>query len=108
MNNVQIMIGNKRLELRPSTINKAIVTKSIMRDIALNSYQEEIDFVLAIGDSNSEEVLFQFLNEQFSECSIGCTVERKQTDAKYYLENGNQVFSTNNKMMKFHFFRLMN
>ncbi|KAJ3026341.1 Trehalose-6-P synthase/phosphatase complex synthase subunit [Rhizophlyctis rosea] len=78
---VSIILGNKTLELRPSTVDKATAARSILKD--LNS-PEESDFLLCVGDGKTDEPVFTFLGEV--EGSWTATVGKKQTEAQYYLE----------------------
>lgn len=49
----------------------------------------EIDFLLAVGDGKTDEVVFQLLDQ--SPNTITCTVGKKQTRAHYYLDNVDEV-----------------
>eukprot|EP00158_Paraphelidium_tribonemae_P005776 Partr_v1_DN27518_c0_g1_i2_m30477 putative synthase len=84
---VSIVTGNKTLELRPSSIDKATSAKAILEDLGLES--SEVDFILCIGDGRTDEVVFQLLTEH--EYALTCTVGRKQTEAKYYLDTVTDV-----------------
>ena len=68
------MLGNKTLELRPSSVDKSTVTKAILKD--LNA--DDVDFVLCIGDGRTDEVIFSMLHDV--EGAITCTVGKKQTE----------------------------
>jgi trehalose 6-phosphate synthase/phosphatase len=90
-------MGDKTLEIQPSSVDKAAVAKAILRDLMgssfydLNSVHEHIDFLLCIGDSKSDESIFSFLNE--IENCITSTVGRKKskTKAKYYIDGADDV-----------------
>ncbi len=84
---VSIEIGNKTLELRPSSVDKSTATRAILKD--LSSFPETCDFLLFIGDGKTDEVVFSMLKETFY--AVTCTVGRKKTDAKFYLDNVKEV-----------------
>ena len=77
---VSIVLGNKTLELRPSSIDKATAAKAILKDLAIEG---EIDFILCVGDGRTDEVVFQMLQEH--EFAYTCTVGRKQTDGIFFI-----------------------
>ncbi|KAL2911543.1 Trehalose-6-P synthase/phosphatase complex synthase subunit [Polyrhizophydium stewartii] len=79
---VSIVLGNKTLELRPSMVDKATSARSILKDL---DAANDCDFLLCVGDGKTDEVLFALLDE--TEPAFTVTVGKKQTDAKYYLEN---------------------
>ena len=79
--NVSIILGNKTLELRPSSVDKATATRSILRDFG------KVDFVMCLGDGKTDEVVFQALGDSFEDVSVTSTVGKKQTCAKYFLED---------------------
>ncbi|KAJ3222652.1 Trehalose-6-P synthase/phosphatase complex synthase subunit, partial [Clydaea vesicula] len=110
---VSIILGNKTLELRPSAVDKGAAAKSILRDFGLNLYkhnhrhlqhkrlsvpsspilpegtkkQQDVDFLLCIGDGKTDEIVFQVLIDSLEESIVNtCTVGKKQTLAKYYVE----------------------
>ncbi|KAJ8327376.1 Trehalose-6-P synthase/phosphatase complex synthase subunit [Batrachochytrium dendrobatidis] len=83
---VSIMIGNKTLELRPSMVDKATSARAILKDL---DAANDCDFLLCIGDGKTDEALFSLLNG--SESALTATVGKKQTDAKFYLENVRDV-----------------
>ncbi|ORX62168.1 hypothetical protein DM01DRAFT_1403862 [Hesseltinella vesiculosa] len=76
---LSIVLGNKTLELRPSSVDKATAVRAIIKDLGLSS----IDFMICIGDGKTDEVVFSYLNE-FPQ-SITSTVGKKQTEAQYYI-----------------------
>ncbi len=78
-------IGNKTVELRPSTVDKGTAVKAILRELG-----QDVDFLLCLGDGKTDEVVFQLLNEQLSD-SITATVGKKQTEASFYVENVHEV-----------------
>ncbi|KAJ3337194.1 Trehalose-6-P synthase/phosphatase complex synthase subunit [Kappamyces sp. JEL0680] len=84
---VSIILGNKTLELRPSSIDKATAAKAILADLNASS---EADFLLCIGDGKNDEGLFSLLTEPWQ---ITATVGKKRTDARYYIDSVRDVES---------------
>jgi len=80
--------GNKTLEVRPSTVDKATAVRAILKD--LQQTQNHVDFILCIGDGKTDEPVFAMLKEMASDC-ITSTVGKKQTEAKYYIDNVKDV-----------------
>ncbi|CAG8572289.1 645_t:CDS:2 [Funneliformis caledonium] len=87
---LSIVLGNKTLEVRPSSVDKSTAVRAILKD--LHQPQDEVDFVLCVGDGKTDEPVFSLLKE-ISPDSITSTVGKKQTEAKYYLDNVNNVQS---------------
>ncbi|KAJ3210692.1 Trehalose-6-P synthase/phosphatase complex synthase subunit [Clydaea vesicula] len=116
---VSVILGNKTLELRPSSIDKGAAAKTILKDFGLhllkhnnhhqlqhksplspplspNSHshaqKQELDFLLCIGDGKTDEAVFQVLTDSLEESIVNtCTVGKKQTLAKYYVESVKDV-----------------
>lgn len=84
---LSIVLGNKTLELRPSSIDKSTAVRNILKDLDLSS----IDFILCVGDGKTDEVVFSLLNEIPQ--AITSTVGKKQTEAHYYIPDVDQVNS---------------
>ncbi|KAJ3130702.1 Trehalose-6-P synthase/phosphatase complex synthase subunit [Physocladia obscura] len=83
---VSVILGNKTVEVRPSMVDKSTAARSVIHD--LGQIGELVDFACCIGDGKTDEVLFQYLNETFSDenqQSVTCTVGKKLTNAKFYL-----------------------
>ena len=85
---VSIIMGNKMLELRPSSVDKSTAVRSILKDLNIGNL---CDFILCIGDGKTDEVVFQYMEE--IQGSITCTVGKKQTEAHYYVESVRDVES---------------
>ncbi|KAJ1928883.1 Trehalose-6-P synthase/phosphatase complex synthase subunit [Tieghemiomyces parasiticus] len=88
-----IVQGNKTLELRPSSIDKAVPVRAILRDLkslpAKSEATDAANFILAIGDGKGDEVIFSMLHDNPD--AITSTVGRKQTEAKYFLDDVKHV-----------------
>lgn len=76
---LSVFIGNKTLEVRPSSIDKSTAVRAILRDLD----PQDIDHILCIGDGKTDEVVFSLLRD--NEYALTATVGRKQTAAKYIL-----------------------
>ncbi|KAI9334963.1 glycosyltransferase family 20-domain-containing protein [Obelidium mucronatum] len=87
---VSVILGNKTVEVRPSMVDKASAARSVVHD--LGAVGESVDFFCCIGDGKTDEVVFQYLNDGFGvddgggQGVITCTVGRKQTEARYFLD----------------------
>ncbi|KAJ3408148.1 Trehalose-6-P synthase/phosphatase complex synthase subunit [Chytriomyces hyalinus] len=84
---VSIVLGDKTLELRPSSVDKVSAARSIMKDLGTVEKQG-CDFRLCIGDGKTDEPVFAYLNSfpNSESASFTITVGKKQTEASYYLE----------------------
>ncbi|KAF9973509.1 Trehalose-6-P synthase/phosphatase complex synthase subunit [Actinomortierella ambigua] len=92
---LSIILGNKTLELRPSSIDKSTSVKAILKDIQADV--GPVDFILCVGDGKTDEAVFSILgNESIVGPDVGdniitCTVGQKQTEAKFYLADVPEV-----------------
>jgi trehalose 6-phosphate synthase/phosphatase len=50
----------------------------------------DCDYLLCIGDGKTDEVVFQYLEETIPGCYT-CTVGKKQTEARYYIDSVKDV-----------------
>src|SRR5690606_14314476 len=95
---LSIILGNKTLELRPSSIDKSTSVKAILKDIQADI--GPVDFILCIGDGKTDEAVFNALGKEEIVGSsidkdniITCTVGKKQTEAKFFLADVPEVRS---------------
>lgn len=79
--NVQILKGNKVIEVRQLGINKGMAALYWMN-------KENYDFMLAIGDDKTDEDMFHVLPANAYSVKVG---EEPETRARYYLKNPRQV-----------------
>ncbi|KAL7751082.1 Trehalose-6-P synthase/phosphatase complex synthase subunit [Sorochytrium milnesiophthora] len=99
---VSIVLGNRTLELRPSSVDKATAVRSILRDLSLqhggsaSESPESADLIMCIGDGKTDEVVFSLLAEKPH--SVTATVGKKQTAAQYYVESVKEVQDLLNKV----------
>lgn len=77
--NLQIMRGNKNLEVKMADINKGIASQKFI--------QENDDFLLAIGDDQTDEDMFSFLPAD----AITIRVGYGQTHAKHLVNSYHDV-----------------
>ncbi|KAJ1739785.1 Trehalose-6-P synthase/phosphatase complex synthase subunit [Coemansia sp. RSA 1086] len=91
-----IVDGNKTVEVRPSSVDKAYAFRAIMGDLR----DLDLGFVMGIGDGRGDENAFSYLHAEFKRLPalITCTVGRKSTHAKYYLPNVDSVLSILSKL----------
>ncbi len=79
-NNLEILEGNKVLEIKVAGINKGVAA---LEHLSRNNP----DFVLAIGDDWTDEYMFKSLPEQ----TISIKVGHENTQAQYFLESQTDV-----------------
>lgn len=84
---MKIVLGNKTLEVRPSSIDKATAARAIYKDLGGDSGM--IDFLLCVGDGRTDEVVFSMFQE--NSFALTATVGKKQTEAKYFVETVQDV-----------------
>ncbi|KAJ2344670.1 Trehalose-6-P synthase/phosphatase complex synthase subunit, partial [Coemansia sp. RSA 2618] len=91
-----IVNGNKTVEVRPSSVDKAYALRAIMNDLD----GVDLGFVMSIGDGRGDENVFTYLNNELKDTPalITSTVGRKSTQAKYYLPNVDSVLSILSKL----------
>ncbi|EHA8591475.1 alpha,alpha-trehalose-phosphate synthase [Cocos nucifera] len=94
---VSVKSGTNNVEVKPQGVNKGLVAErllSTMRDRGLLA-----DFVLCIGDDRSDEDMFEVISSAMTGPSLApnaevfaCTVGRKPSKAKYYLDDTAEIF----------------
>lgn len=78
--NLEIMDGDKVLEIKYSGINKG---RAALQKMGNDSY----DFIFAVGDDWTDEYTFESMPEQAYTIKVGA----KTTEAKYYIEDVGKV-----------------
>lgn len=78
--NLEIMDGNKVVEVKPSLVNKGFAVARWLE-------REEYDFILAIGDDRTDEDLFNMLPDHAYSIKVG----DKETLAKYRISSYREV-----------------
>jgi len=95
-----IVLGKKTLELRPASVDKSTVAKCILKDLKAGQHSlGDIDFVLCIGDGKTDEPVFTLLNGYNANDYYTATVGKKQTEAKFYIENVSEVQGLLNELI---------
>lgn len=74
--NVQVIQGDKVLEVRPSGINKGVIVQKLIK-------KGDYDFIMAIGDDATDEDMFKILPDNAYSIKIGL----KKTSAHFRLYN---------------------
>ncbi|XP_055962139.1 probable alpha,alpha-trehalose-phosphate synthase [UDP-forming] 9 [Mercurialis annua] len=88
--------GQHIVEVRPQGISKGLVSEKVLLDMV--NRDNSPDFVLCIGDDRSDEDMFESLLSTVSGPSLpaspdifACTVGRKPSKARYYLDDASDV-----------------
>ena len=86
---LQVIDGNKVIEIRTSGVDKGSVAKEFLND-------EHYDFILAVGDDKTDEDMFKALAERAVTVKIG----PGHTAAQYNLSNHMEVIHLLNQLIK--------
>lgn len=86
---LQIIDGNKVIEVRISGVDKGSVAKRFLEN-------EEYDFIMAVGDDKTDEDMFRALAERAVTVKIGSG----HTAAQYNLTNQGEVLHMLNQLIK--------
>jgi trehalose 6-phosphate synthase/phosphatase len=86
---LQIIDGNKVIEIRISGVDKGSVAKQFLQD-------EHFDFIMAVGDDKTDEDMFKALAERAVTVKIG----PGHTAAQYNLSNQLEVIHLLNQLIK--------
>jgi len=85
---IDILVAKKAVEVRPQGITKGYAIKRIL------AKETDIDFVLCIGDDQTDEDMFEELKKHEIPMCFTITVEKKEfSQATYYLDNQAEVIS---------------
>ncbi|KAG0165723.1 threalose-6-phosphate phosphatase [Apophysomyces sp. BC1034] len=81
---VEVLVGKKKLEVRPSVVNKGEVVKRLLNDF---------DFCLCCGDDRTDEDMFKILNKSSVETKFSVVVgaEDKKTQALWHIPTAQDV-----------------
>ncbi|EEE69651.1 hypothetical protein OsJ_29265 [Oryza sativa Japonica Group] len=89
---VTVKAGLNHVEVKPQGVSKGLVAKRLLSIIRENSLLP--DFVLCIGDDRSDEDMFEVITTAAQDNCLSpdaevfaCTVGRKPSKAKYYLDD---------------------
>lgn len=86
---LQIIDGNKVIEIRIAGIDKGFVAKQFLEE-------ETYDFIMAVGDDKTDEDMFKVLAEKAVTIKVGTG----HTAAKYNLSNQSEVIHLLNQFLK--------
>ena len=94
---LDIVHGKGYVEIKPRNVNKGYFISHILKQEFLKSNLP--DFILAIGDDTSDEEMFKYLNsiqnfvtnKNENTKIFSCTIGRKPSTAKYYLNEVPEV-----------------
>jgi trehalose 6-phosphate synthase/phosphatase len=79
---VDILQGHKVIEVRAQGVNKGVFVKKL-----LVGYDIQPDFILCIGDDQTDEQMFQALPSEAWTCRVG----KSHTSARYFISSPKQV-----------------
>ncbi|EPS59044.1 hypothetical protein M569_15766, partial [Genlisea aurea] len=89
---VTVKTGHSCVEVKPQGVSKGLVAKRILSSVKERDLSA--DFVLCIGDDRSDEDMFEVITSSVAGPFIApsaevfaCTVGRKPSKAKYYLDD---------------------
>ena len=77
---LQLMPGNKVLEIKNIEVNKGKAAQNWL-------YDKKVDFIMALGDDHTDEDIFKALPESAYTIKVGSNISA----AKYYLKNPEEV-----------------
>jgi len=77
---LQLMPGNKVLEIKNIEVNKGKAAQNWL-------YDKQVDFIMALGDDHTDEDIFKALPESAYTIKVGSNISA----AKYYLKNPEEV-----------------
>lgn len=87
--NMQIMKGNKIVEIKSGKFNKGLEAKRLME-------QDDYDFIMAIGDDTTDEDMFMALPED----AISIKVGKNSKVARYNLPSQSQTIDFLNRLIE--------
>ncbi|KAJ6946779.1 alpha,alpha-trehalose-phosphate synthase [Populus alba x Populus x berolinensis] len=93
---VTVKSGQHTVEVKPQGVRKGLVAERLLDTMKLKGKLP--DFVLCVGDDQSDEDMFEVISSARSGPSLSpvaevfaCTVGRKPSKAKYYLEDTSEI-----------------
>eukprot|EP00826_Nyctotherus_ovalis_P042237 TRINITY_DN4321_c0_g1_i14.p1 TRINITY_DN4321_c0_g1~~TRINITY_DN4321_c0_g1_i14.p1 ORF type:complete len:250 (-),score=67.40 TRINITY_DN4321_c0_g1_i14:189-938(-) len=99
LENLPIEIAQEKdyVEVRPAGLDKGTFTRKLLRRV--EQLKGRIDFILCIGDNQTDECMFKAVKEYAAASGIEdvefcITVGQKLSHADYYLNDYNEVVST--------------
>lgn len=89
---MEVLMGQKILYVRPRGVHKGAAVGEVLRRLDLEG--EAPDWICSIGDDRTDEDMFKeiYRNAEGKDISVHtCTVGRKSTSAKYYVQHVDEV-----------------
>lgn len=94
---VSVKAGQNNVEVKPQGVSKGLVAEQLLSSMRERGLLP--DFVLCIGDDRSDEDMFEVITGAVDGPSLSpsaevfaCTVGRKPSKAKYYLDDTAEIF----------------
>lgn len=103
--------GKDYLEIKPQNVNKGYFLSQVL--IRMFQSKSEPDFIFTIGDGISDEEMFNYINSVQNSLSylnekmkiFTCTIGRKPSAAKYYLNEIHEVLENLEALNQTHHFK---
>ncbi|OQS04900.1 trehalose-phosphatase, partial [Thraustotheca clavata] len=96
---VEVLTGTDYLEVRPEGVDKGVMVDRVLS--TLESQQgSPVDFILCIGDDQSDEFMFSYLEERNMQKTFTVTVGKKPSAAKQFLNDVDEVMEVLNALTK--------
>ncbi|KAL1823296.1 hypothetical protein ACET3Z_010074 [Daucus carota] len=87
---VVVKRGQQIVEVKPQGVSKGVAVERLIATIRSNNRLP--DFVLCVGDDSSDEDMFASVANCVTEAEVyACTVGRKPSNAKFYLDDTDEV-----------------
>jgi trehalose 6-phosphate synthase/phosphatase len=95
---IDIVNGKGYVEIKPKNVNKGYFISHIIKQEFID--KADPDFILSVGDDISDEEMFKYLNSVHNQLTFfkdnikvfSCTICRKPSSAKYYLNEIYEVY----------------
>jgi trehalose 6-phosphate synthase/phosphatase len=104
---VEVLSGKDYMEVRPAGVNKGVMVDRICATMNRQLKGKPIDFVLCVGDDDSDEFMFRALRDGLaaakgidSRKQYTCTVGKKPSAAKAFLNDVDEVLDMVQSMAK--------
>ncbi|OQR98977.1 trehalose-phosphatase [Achlya hypogyna] len=96
---VEVLTGTDYLEVRPEGVDKGVMVDRILSTLE-SQPGSPVDFVLCIGDDQSDEFMFSYLEERHMPKTFTVTVGKKPSAAKHFLNDVDQVMEVLSALTK--------
>ena len=85
--------------MRPEGVDKGVMVDRILSTLE-SQHASPVDFCLCIGDDQSDEFMFSYLEERHMPKTFTVTVGKKPSAAKHFLNDVDQVMEVLNALTK--------